>query len=98
MQTLSQEQINEIRNSVDIVDVVSKYIPLTKKGKNYFGVCPFHEDSDPSLSVSPDLTFSIKDIKAINIANILFFIVLFIYILIIISYKGIENIYFLSRI
>ena len=54
MKTLSQEQINEIRNSIDIVDVVSKYIPLTKKGKNYFGVCPFHEDSDPSLSVSPD--------------------------------------------
>ena len=54
MKTLTQEQLNEIKNSVDIVDVVSKYIPLTKTGKNYFGVCPFHEDSDPSLSVSPD--------------------------------------------
>ncbi len=54
MKTLTAEQINEIRSSVDIVDIVSKYIPLTKKGKNYFGVCPFHEDSDPSLSVSPD--------------------------------------------
>ena len=54
MKTLSQEKINEIRNSVDIVDVVSKYVSLTKKGKNYFGVCPFHEDSDPSMSVSPD--------------------------------------------
>ncbi len=54
MKTLTAEQINEIRNSVDIVDIVSKYIPLTKKGKNYFGVCPFHEDNDPSLSVSPD--------------------------------------------
>ena len=54
MQTLTQDKINEIRTSVDIVDVVAKYIPLTKKGKNYFGVCPFHEDSDPSLSVSPD--------------------------------------------
>ena len=54
MKSLTQEQINEIRSSVDIVDIVSKYIPLTKKGKNYFGVCPFHEDSDPSLSVSPD--------------------------------------------
>lgn len=51
---LSSEQINEIRNSVDIVDVVSRYISLTKRGKNYFGVCPFHEDSDPSLSVSSD--------------------------------------------
>ena len=54
MKTLSTEQINEIRSSVDIVDIVSRYISLTKKGKNYFGVCPFHEDSDPSLSVSPD--------------------------------------------
>ena len=54
MKNLSKEQINEIRDSVDIVDIVSKYIPLTKTGKNYFGVCPFHEDSDPSLSVSPD--------------------------------------------
>lgn len=54
MKVLSQEKINEIRNSVDIVDIVSRYISLTKKGKNYFGVCPFHEDGDPSLSVSPD--------------------------------------------
>ena len=54
MKTLSQEKIIEIRNSVNIVDVVSNYISLTKKGKNYFGVCPFHEDSDPSLSVSED--------------------------------------------
>lgn len=54
MKALSNEEINEIRLSVDIVDVVSRYISLTKKGKNYFGVCPFHEDGDPSLSVSPD--------------------------------------------
>lgn len=54
MKTLTTEKINEIRSSVDIVDVVMRYIPLTKKGKNYFGVCPFHEDSDPSLSVSPE--------------------------------------------
>lgn len=54
MNVLSQEKINEIRTSVDIVDIVSRYISLTKKGKNYFGVCPFHEDGDPSLSVSPD--------------------------------------------
>lgn len=51
---ISQEEINHIRSSVDIVDIVMRYIPLTKKGKNYFGVCPFHEDGDPSLSVSPD--------------------------------------------
>ena len=52
MNTLSQEKINEIRNSVNIVDVISSYIPLTPKGKNYFGVCPFHDDTNPSLSVS----------------------------------------------
>ena len=53
MNTLSQEKINEIRNSVNIVDVISSYIPLTPKGKNYFGVCPFHDDNNPSMSVSP---------------------------------------------
>src|SRR5690606_38284666 len=42
------------RSSVGIVDVVSSYIPLTKRGKNYFGVCPFHQDTNPSLSVSPE--------------------------------------------
>ena len=46
--------INEIRNKVDIVDVISSYLPLTQKGKNYFGVCPFHDDTNPSMSVSRD--------------------------------------------
>lgn len=54
MNTVSQELINEIRRSVDIVDVVSSYIPLTQKGKNYFGVCPFHDDNNPSMSVSKE--------------------------------------------
>lgn len=54
MKILSNEELNNIRSSVDIVDIVSNYIPLTKRGKNYFGVCPFHEDSDPSLSVSQE--------------------------------------------
>lgn len=53
MNVLSQEKINEIRNSVNIVDVISSYMPLTPKGKNYFGVCPFHDDTNPSMSVSP---------------------------------------------
>ena len=43
-----------IRQSVNIVDVISSYIPLTKKGKNYFGVCPFHDDHSPSMSVAED--------------------------------------------
>ena len=54
MNTLSQEKLNEIRNSVDIVDVISSYINLTPKGKNYFGICPFHDDNNPSMSVSND--------------------------------------------
>ena len=44
----------EIRNSNDIVEVISEYLPLTKRGKNYFGVCPFHDDTNPSMSVSSD--------------------------------------------
>lgn len=46
--------INDIRKSIDIIDVISKYIPLTSKGKNYFGVCPFHDDHSPSMSVSKE--------------------------------------------
>ncbi len=50
----SDEKIKEIRNAVDIVSVISSYIPLVKKGKNYFGVCPFHDDTNPSMSVSSE--------------------------------------------
>lgn len=46
--------INQIRSSIDIVDIISNYIPLKKKGKNYFGVCPFHSDHSPSMSVSSE--------------------------------------------
>lgn len=54
MNAISPELINEIRSSVDIVDIVSSYIPLTQKGKNYFGICPFHDDNHPSMSVSKE--------------------------------------------
>lgn len=54
MAYISNEVINEIRNKTDIVDVVSKYVNLTKKGKNYLGVCPFHDDHSPSMSVSSE--------------------------------------------
>ena len=46
--------INEVRQANDIVSVISSYLPLVKKGKNYFGVCPFHDDHTPSMSVSPE--------------------------------------------
>ncbi|MBQ6954561.1 MAG: DNA primase [Mycoplasma sp.] len=45
--------IEDIRNSTNIVDVISHYISLKKKGSSYFGLCPFHPDTHPSLSISP---------------------------------------------
>lgn len=51
---INNDIINEIRNKSDIVSIISNYIPLTKRGKNYFGVCPFHDDHSPSMSVSPE--------------------------------------------
>ena len=50
----NQALINEIRSKVDIVDIISSYVPLVQKGKNYFGICPFHNDNHPSMSVSRD--------------------------------------------
>ena len=54
MAHIDEEKINDIRNSVNIVDIIKEYVPLTSKGKNFFGVCPFHEDHAPSMSVSSD--------------------------------------------
>ena len=54
MNQIPQEKINEIINSTDIVDLISDYVSLTPRGKNFFGVCPFHDDSNPSMSVSKD--------------------------------------------
>ncbi len=54
MTFIAQDEINRIRSNASIVDVISSYIPLTQKGKNYFGVCPFHEDHSPSMSVSEE--------------------------------------------
>ena len=49
---MNQDLINSVRSKVDIVDVIGERIPLVAKGKNFFGVCPFHEDTNPSMSVS----------------------------------------------
>ena len=54
MTFISQNELNTIRSNVSIVDVISSYVPLTQKGKNFFGVCPFHEDHSPSMSVSEE--------------------------------------------
>lgn len=53
-QKISEEQLNTIRNAVDIVDIVNEYVQLKKQGRNYFGLCPFHGENTPSFSVSPD--------------------------------------------
>ncbi len=50
----SDELIEEVRQSNDVVDIISQYVHLTRKGRNYFGLCPFHNEKSPSFSVSPD--------------------------------------------
>ena len=50
----SDELIEEIRSSNDIVDVISSYVTLKRSGRNFFGLCPFHKEKSPSFSVSPD--------------------------------------------
>ena len=50
----SEELIEEVRNSNDIVDIISQYVVLKRSGRNYFGLCPFHKEKSPSFSVSPD--------------------------------------------
>ena len=49
----SDDIIEEVRSKNDIVDVVSQYVRLTKKGNSYFGLCPFHNEKTPSFSVTP---------------------------------------------
>ena len=50
---ISEEKINEIIDKTDMVGLVSEFVTLQKRGKNYFGLCPFHADQTPSFSVSP---------------------------------------------
>lgn len=54
MAGLPSDEINKIRKSSNIVDIIGTYVNLEPKGKNYFGVCPFHDDHSPSMSVSPE--------------------------------------------
>lgn len=49
---MNNDLANEIRSKTDIVDIIGERIPLVARGKNFFGVCPFHDDSNPSLCVS----------------------------------------------
>lgn len=54
MARLREEEINQIRAKADIVDVIGRYVPLTRKGKNYWCTCPFHDDHSPSMSIAAD--------------------------------------------
>ncbi len=54
MDKIPYETILDIRKKANIVDIIAKYIPLEKRGKNYFAICPFHDDHNPSMSVSEE--------------------------------------------
>lgn len=51
---ISEIKIEEIRSAANIVDVISEYVPLRKRGKNFIGLCPFHSEKTPSFTVSDD--------------------------------------------
>ncbi|MFN3695466.1 MAG: CHC2 zinc finger domain-containing protein, partial [Ignavibacterium sp.] len=51
---ISESKIEEIRNSANIVDIVSEYVQLRKRGRNYIGLCPFHSEKTPSFTVSDE--------------------------------------------
>ena len=54
MARVPEETIERIRNAADIYDVVAQYVDLKKRGRNFFGLCPFHSEKTPSFSVAPD--------------------------------------------
>lgn len=54
MSRISDDDINAIRKRADLVEIIQRYLPVIKKGKNFSAVCPFHDDHDPSLSIAPD--------------------------------------------
>jgi len=54
MTRIPEETIEAVRSKTDIVDLIGEYVQLTKRGKNWFGLCPFHDESSPSFSVTED--------------------------------------------
>lgn len=54
MNNNQNDDVKRVLDSVDVVELVSEYIELQRRGKNYFGLCPFHDENTPSFSVSPE--------------------------------------------
>ena len=57
MKSTNDDFVDRLRSESDIVSVISDYVPLKKKGKNFWGCCPFHHEKTPSFSVTPDKGF-----------------------------------------
>ena len=57
----SEDIIEEVRQKNDIVDVISSYVRLQKKGSNHMGLCPFHNEKSPSFSVSQNKQMYLQD-------------------------------------
>ena len=51
---IPEDKISEIKNAVDIVDIISETVLLKKTGRNFVGLCPFHSEKTPSFTVSPE--------------------------------------------
>ena len=54
MAKISEQSIEQIRNRADIIDIISSYVELKKRGRNFFGLCPFHNEKTPSFSANPE--------------------------------------------
>ena len=55
--SLPDDFVDKLRSQADIVSIVAEYVPLQKKGRNYWGCCPFHQEKTPSFSVAPEKNF-----------------------------------------
>ena len=59
---IPEDKVSEIKNTADIVEVISEVVLLKKKGKNYLGLCPFHTEKIPSFTVSRKSRYSIASV------------------------------------